>query len=264
MTLTTDKMLAEVEAGIGIMTFNNPVRHNAVSLEMWQAATTIIDRFTADPAVRVIIVRGAGEKSFVSGADISRFADERAERDAVARYEDATEAAYAALKGTPKPTIAMINGYCIGGGANLAVCCDLRICSETARFSIPAARLGVGYGYNRIRRLLDVIPPAFASEIFFTARKFSATEAEAMHFVNRVVPADELQEAVFGIAREIADNAPLVIKSVKRIIREALRDPTERDLDLCAELVQACFESRDYVEGRAAFAEKRAPVFTGT
>src|SRR5690606_28159662 len=143
--------------------FNNPERHNAVSLDMWRAAIEIIDDFVRDDSVRVILVRGAGEKSFISGADISRFDDERAEAEAVARYNDATETAYSNLRNAPKPTIAMIQGYCIGGGANLAVCCDLRICSENARFSIPAAKLGLGYDYPRVRRLVDLVGPSFAS-----------------------------------------------------------------------------------------------------
>ena len=138
--MATDKMIAQKADGIGWMIFNNPERHNAVSLEMWEAAIEIIADFASDDAVRVIVVRGAGEKSFVSGADISKFEDERAEQEAVKRYEAATEGAYSSLRALPKPTIAMIQGYCIGGGANLAVCCDLRICSDNARFAIPAAR----------------------------------------------------------------------------------------------------------------------------
>jgi enoyl-CoA hydratase len=259
----TDKMIAQKVDGIGWMIFNNPERHNAVSLEMWEAAIEIIAEFNRDDSVRVIVVRGAGEKSFVSGADISKFDNERAEQEAVKRYETATEGAYSSLRAAPKPTIAMIQGYCIGGGANLAVCCDLRICSDNAKFAIPAAKLGLGYGYARIRRLLDVVSPAFAKEIFFTARQFSAEEARIMGLVNRVVPHADLEAYVTDYARQIAGNAPMTVSSIKRIVAEALKDPAERDLKLCDQLVRECFESEDYAEGRRAFAEKRKPAFQG-
>ncbi len=261
--MTTDKMIAQKADGIGWMIFNNPERHNAVSLEMWQAAIEIIEDFLRDDAVRVIVVRGAGEKAFVSGADISKFEDERAEAEAVKRYDEATEGVYSGLLNAPKPTIAMIQGYCIGGGANLAVCCDLRICSDNARFAIPAARLGLGYGYTRVRRLLNLIGPAFAKEIFFTARQFTAEEAMTMGLVNRVVPQAELEPYATDYARRIAENAPLTVGAIKRVVGEALKDPADRDLALCDRLVRECFESQDYAEGRRAFMEKRKPVFTG-
>jgi enoyl-CoA hydratase len=261
--MTADKMIARKADGIGWMIFNNPERHNAVSLEMWEAAIEIIADFQRDDAVRVVVVRGAGEKSFVSGADISKFDDERAEQDAVKRYDAATEGAYTSLRAMEKPTIAMIQGYCIGGGANLAVCCDLRIASENAKFAIPAAKLGLGYGFARVRRLLDVVSPAFAKEIFFTARQFSAGEARIMGLVNRVVPHADLETYVTDYARQIAENAPLTVKSIKRIVAEAVKDPAERDLALCERLVRECFESEDYAEGRRAFAEKRKPAFRG-
>jgi len=261
--MSTDKMIARKADGIGWMVFNNPERHNAVSLEMWEAAIGIIADFRRDAAVRVIVVCGAGEKSFISGADISKFDDERAEQDAVSRYDAATEGAYSALLTAPKPTIAMIQGYCIGGGANLAVCCDLRICSENAKFAIPAAKLGLGYGYTRVSRLLDVVSPAFAKEIFFTARHFTAEEARIMGLVNRVVPQAELEAYVTDYARQIAANAPLTVASIKQIVGEAVKDPETRDIGLCDRLVRECFESQDYAEGRRAFAEKRQPVFQG-
>lgn len=261
--MATDRMIARKDDGLGWIVFNNPERHNAVSLDMWRAAIEIIDDFVRDDSVRVIIVRGAGEKSFISGADISRFDDERAEAEAVARYNDATETAYSNLRNAPKPTIAMIQGYCIGGGANLAVCCDLRICSENARFSIPAAKLGLGYDYPRVRRLVDLVGPSFASEIFFTARQFSAAEALGMGLVNRVVPFAELEAYVTDYARTIAGNAPLTVKAIKQIVGEVLKDESRRDLALCDRLVRDCFESEDYEEGRLAFREKRKPDFKG-
>lgn len=261
--MASDKMIAEKGEGLGWIVFNNPERHNAVSLDMWLDAIEIIEDFVKDEAVRVIIVRGAGEKSFISGADISKFDDERAEAEAVERYNEATETAYTGLLNAPKPTIAMIQGYCIGGGANLAACCDLRICSENARFAIPAARLGLGYDYPRVRRIMNLVGPSFASEIFFTARQFSAEEVASMGFVNRVVPFAELTTYVADYAKKIAANAPLTIKAIKRTIAEALKDPGERDLALLDQLVKACFESEDYAEGRLAFKEKRNPEFKG-
>ncbi|MDP8919766.1 MAG: enoyl-CoA hydratase [Pseudomonadota bacterium] len=261
--MRTDKMIAEKSDGIGWMIFNNPERHNAVSLDMWEAVIDIIADFEHDEAVRVVVVRGVGEKSFVSGADVSKFDDERAARNAVQRYDAVTEGAYSSLRASSKPTIAMIQGYCIGGGANLAVCCDLRICSDTAKFAIPAARLGLGYGYTRVRRLLDVVSPAFAKEIFFTARQFGAEDARIMGLVNRVLPQGELEAYVTDYARQIAANAPLTVSSIKRIVGEALKDPMDRDLALCERLVRECFESEDYAEGRLAFAEKRKPSFKG-
>ena len=259
----TDKMISKKADGLGWMVFNNPEKHNAVSYDMWRAAIDIMADFVADEAVRVIVIAGAGEKSFISGADISKFDDERAAADAVERYNEATEGAYQAVLHSPKPTIAMIQGYCIGGGANLAVCADLRIASEKARFAIPAAKLGLGYDYPRVRRVMDLIGPAYAKEIFFTARQFSAEEVLGMGLVNRVVPHEELESYTVETAGRIAGNAPLTMKAIKQAVAEALKDETKRDIRAVERLVKECFESADYEEGRKAFAEKRKPAFTG-
>ncbi len=189
----TDKMLSRKEGGVGIVTFNNPERHNAVSLEMWEATTEILNGFAADNDIRVVVLTGAGGKAFVSGADISKFGSERATLEAVRSYNSKTDATYASIADFPKPTIAMINGYCIGGGLGLATCCDLRIASDNSRFAVPAAKLGLGYGYSGLKRLVDIVGPAFAKEIFYTARQFDAEEARIMGLVNRVVPAAELE-----------------------------------------------------------------------
>jgi len=260
----TDKIFARKEGGVGIVTFNNPERHNAVSLEMWEATKRILDDFAADAAVRVIVLTGAGGRAFVSGADISKFASERASIEATRAYDVTTATAFNSIYEFPKPTIAMIRGYCIGGGAALAVCCDLRICSDNSVFAVPAAKLGLGYGYAGIKRLADLVGPAFAKEIFFTARQFSAAEAYEMGLVNRVVPAAELESAVKGVTDMICANAPLTIKAVKFATGEIYKDESKRNLKRMDELVEACFASRDYVEGRTAFMEKRKPVFTGT
>jgi enoyl-CoA hydratase/carnithine racemase len=258
-----EKMLARKEGRVGTMIFNNPQRHNAVSLDMWDAVSRILDDFAADPDVVMVVITGAGTKAFVSGADISRFGDERANKEAVAHYNSVVERAYARLHEFPKPTIAMIRGYCIGGGLGLAVSCDLRICSDNARFALPAAKLSLGYGYAGLKRFMDLVGPGFTKEIFFTARQFSAAEAQAMGLVNRVVPDAELETFVRDYAETIAANAPLTLKAVKTITGEILKDESQRDLARCAAAVQACFDSQDYIEGRDAFLQKRKPVFRG-
>ena len=260
---TSDKMLARKEGRVGTMIFNNPERHNAVSLEMWQAAARILEDFARDGEIRVVILAGAGGKSFVSGADISKFEDERATREAVERYNAATENVYSGVATYPKPTIAMIQGYCLGGGLNLAVCCDLRFCSEGSRFGLPAAKLGLGYGYPGLKRFIDTIGPSHTKDIFFSARQFGAAEALAMGLVNRVVPDEGLASAVREYADGVAVNAPLTVDAIKQISLEVLKPESERDLKRAADLVARCFASGDYVEGRRAFLEKRKPVFTG-
>ena len=261
--MASDNILCEKDGAVGRLIFNNPARHNAVSLEMWEAAEQVLHDLSGDDEVRVIVVTGAGEKAFVSGADISKFGDERATAEAVVHYNVVVARALQALHGAAKPTIAMIRGYCIGGGVGLAICCDLRFCADGARFGIPAARLGLGYGIDGVGRLVDLVGPAFTKEIFFTARQFSAQEAAAMGLVNRVVPEAELERLVQDTADMIAGNAPLTVRSIKRIVDEVLADESARDIEACNRLVRACFDSQDYIEGRQAFVEKRKPVFVG-
>jgi len=259
----TDKLLARKEAGVGIVTFNNPERHNAMSLEMWEATTRILEDFADDDEVRAIVLTGAGGKAFVSGADISKFASERASLEATRAYDVTTAAAFNSIYEFPKPTIAMIRGYCVGGGVGVASCCDLRICSDNSKFAVPAAKLGLGYAYAGLKRLVDVVGQSFAKEIFYTARQFDAQEAYAMGLVNRVVPAAELESYVKSITDMICANAPLTIKAVKYTVGEILKDESKRDVAGVDKMVEACFASRDYTEGRTAFMAKRKPVFTG-
>jgi len=260
----TDKLLSRKEGGVGIVTFNNPQRHNAVSLEMWEATTEVLADFAADDAVRVVVLTGAGGKAFVSGADISKFASERATLEATRTYNLKTEAAFVGIYEFPKPTIAMIRGYCIGGGLGVASCCDLRFCSDDSRFAVPAAKLGLGYGYGGLKRLTDIVGQSYAKEIFYTARQFDPQEAYAMGLVNRVVPAAELEDYVKSVTDMICANAPLTIKAVKFTVGEILKDESRRNVAGANEMVEQCFASRDYTEGRTAFMEKRKPVFTGT
>ncbi|MBI3992874.1 MAG: enoyl-CoA hydratase/isomerase family protein [Candidatus Lambdaproteobacteria bacterium] len=259
----TEQMIAETDGGIGWMIFNNPARHNAVSFEMWEAMPRIIERFVADPEVRVIVLKGAGERAFVAGADISQFEKKRGTADAIKVYNAATMEAYQRLEEAGKPTIAMVNGYCIGGGLAIAVGCDLRIAAEGSTFGIPAAKLGLGYDYGGVRKLVNLVGPSFTKEIFYTARTFNTDEALTMGLINRVQPWERLEAYVREYAQVISGNAPLTIRAVKTSVREALKDPEKRDMATVHEQIEACLSSSDYQEGRRAFMEKRPPRFQG-
>lgn len=259
----TEKLVATKEGAIGWIVFNNPERHNAVSLEMWQSLSLVLNAYAQDPEVRVIILKGAGEKAFVAGADISQFKEKRSSPEAVQHYNATADEAGDALRASPKPTVAMIRGYCIGGGTGIAVNCDIRIVAEDARFGVPAAKLGLGYRFAGIKRLADIVGPSFAAEIFYTGRQFTAQEALQMGLINRLVPVAELESCTREFANTIVNNAPLTIASVKRALLEYGRDPAERDLELCQKMVDACYTSEDYKEGQTAFMEKRKPVFKG-
>ena len=259
----TEKIIARRDGAVGWVIFNNPEKRNAMSLEMYEATAAAMEGYAKDPEVRVAILRGEGDKAFISGADISQFKDRRSNPEQVKAAEAISERCNRSIRECPKPVIAMIRGYCMGGGLGIAVACDLRIASDDSRFGIPAAKLGVGYRFSGIRRLAELVGPSFTAEIFYTGRQFNAQEALQMKLVNRVLPSAELEKYVTDYATTLTVNAPLTIAAVKRSLIELGKDPAERDLALCQKMVEDCFASEDYKEGQAAFMQKRKPVFKG-
>ena len=263
VNIMTDKILERREGPIAHIIFNQPEKRNAVSLEMWTAVNEAINTLATDRSVRVLILSGAGGKSFIAGADISKFESERASKEAVTQYNQMTKKVYDGLANFPKPTIAQIDGFCIGGGVGLAASCDMRFCGTASQFAIPAAKLGLGYEYEGVNRLVQIIGPAFTKEFFFTARRFSAQEVASMGLVNKVLDDKNLASYCDEIAHMVAANAPLTIEATKFIANQCILQESEKDLDECNAKVMTCFESADYIEGRTAFMEKRNPVFEG-
>jgi enoyl-CoA hydratase/carnithine racemase len=257
------RILTQHEAPIAWVVIDHPERRNAVSAHMWAELADAAEKLDADPAVRVIVLRGAGELAFVSGADISEFESRRTGGAAAQVYEDGTQRAFGALGAVSKPVIAMIHGFCVGGGMATALAADLRYCADDAVFAIPAARLGLGYHASGIEALTQLVGPSTAREIFFTARRYRAEDALRLGLVNAVFPKAELEARVREIAAQIAANAPLTVRSVKRISRELARDAAQRDREAIRASIQECFDSADYKEGVRAFLEKRTPRFEG-
>lgn len=261
--MANQKLHGRREGPVAHVVFDNPARMNAVSLDMWEALIALLDEYRADPDIRCLVVSGAGGKAFVSGADISKFESERANAEMDAKYGLVSNQGYEAVYDFPKPTIAMISGYCIGGGMNLAACCDLRYCDEKARFGIPAAKLGLGYGFFRIERMSRLVGLPATMEMLFTARQYTAVEALAMGLVQGVFPDAGLEAAVAAVTGQIAANAPLTIALAKAAAREVAKPEAARDHATLEALATACFDSADYKEGRDAFMQKRKPRFTG-
>jgi enoyl-CoA hydratase len=259
----TDKLLAEVAGHVATVTFNNPAKLNALSRDMRAALPDLLKTLNGDTEVRVIVVTGAGDRAFASGADISEFGDQRTRPEARGAYDRGQAALTGAWAEVDKPVIAMIRGYCLGGGLLTALASDIRIASDDSQFGIPAARLGLGYGFGGVTALLNLVNPATAAEILFSARRFPAAEALRMGLINQIVPVDRLHDTVYGLADSIARNAPLTIAAAKSAIRAAAQPPEQRDLARVQAQIEACFRSADYLEGQRAFAEKRPPEFTG-
>lgn len=263
-TATTEKLLLEKDGPIGWITFNQPEKRNAVSQEMWQRMPEHVRDLSADDAIRVVILRGAGDAAFVAGADISQFKDRRRNAADEEEYRRISGAGQEALARLRKPLLAMINGFCIGGGVSIAITCDIRIASDDSRFGIPAARLGLGYHYHGMEKLMSLIGPAYTKELFFTARTdFSAQDALRMGLVNQVVPKAELERFTRDYAMMMSRNAPLTLRSAKANVEQLLRPAADRDLALLDRLISDCFNSQDYQEGVRAFGEKRRPQFQG-
>jgi enoyl-CoA hydratase/carnithine racemase len=257
------KILQSISEGIGIVTFNNPEKRNAMSLDMWEGLGQSLVELRDDPDVRVVILVGAGDKAFVSGADISQFEKTRHNAEASEEYSKRSAAQRALLADYPKPTIACIRGFCLGGGMQVAMLADIRFAAESSQFGIPAAKLGIAYGYDGLRNLVSLVGPSWARLIMYTGMRIGSAEALRIGLVDRVLPNAELWDATLEIARSISGNAPLAIKAAKITIAQVLKDSGARDFDAIKDIGTACMDSEDFREGRRAFMEKRKPVFKG-
>lgn len=261
----TDKILSRKDGSIGHMVFNNPDKLNAISLEMWEGMSTIMADFEADPEIRVIVVSGAGGVSFIAGADVSKYEEERMGENAQEHYAQTGERGLTALYNSTKVTIAAIDGWCIGGGISVAVSCDLRYCSAKSKFGQPAMRYGIGYRYKSLSRLVDIIGVPASKDMLLGGLQFTADEAYAKGLVGRVLDDGEAFDAfIRKTSEQIAGGAPLTARQIKFTLATILQDPEARDLSQCEAMFQTCYASADYKEGIRAFAEKRKPAFTGT
>jgi enoyl-CoA hydratase/carnithine racemase len=257
------KILKTITEGVGVVTFNNPEKRNAMSLEMWEGLGQALTELRDDPEVRVVVLAGAGDKAFVSGADISQFEKTRHNAAASEEYSKKSEAQRALLGNYPKPTIACIRGFCLGGGMQVAMLTDIRIAAEDSQFGIPAAKLGIAYGYDGLRNLVSLVGPSWARLIMYTGMRIDGAEALRIGLVDRVHPKGELWDATMEIARTISVNAPLAIKAAKITIAQVLKDPAARDMNSVKQIGLECMDSEDFREGRRAFMEKRKPQFKG-
>jgi enoyl-CoA hydratase len=257
------KMLAARDGGIGLVTFNQPEKRNAMSMEMWIGLGEILNGFEADDTISVVVLSGAGDKAFVSGADISQFEKNRHDAASQKEYDRLTGIGREKFHNFSKPIVAKIRGFCMGGGLAIAMATDLRIGTPDSQFGIPAARLSIAYAPDSVKRLIDLVGPAHARMILYTARRIDGREAERIGLINQCVPVEQLDETVMGIARTISENAPLSVRASKMTINEMLKDESQRDMQALKDIGERCFNSADFKEGRTAFMEKRPPRFVG-
>ncbi|MCS3728018.1 enoyl-CoA hydratase [Bradyrhizobium betae] len=257
------KILKHAAGGVGVITFNNPDKRNAMSLEMWEGFGEALTALRDDDAVRVVILRGAGGKAFVSGADISQFEKTRHNAAASEEYAKRSAAQRALLADYPKPTIACIEGFCLGGGMQVAMLADIRLAAHGSQFGIPAARLGIAYGYDGLKHLVSLVGPSWARLLMYTGMRIESAEALRIGLVERLFPVDQLWGETMAIAETISQNAPLAIKAAKITIAQVLKDESARDMEAIRAIGHACMDSADFREGRQAFMEKRKPKFTG-
>jgi len=263
MTTDAEALIVKREPPLAWVVVNRPQARNALSVAVWEGLAVAIESLARDGDIRVILLRGAGEQAFISGADISEFRSIRADAAATAKYDALSGRAWAALMATPQPVIAMIHGFCFGGGVAVALACDLRFASADARFAVPATRLGLSYPFESVERLVHVVGPTHAADILLSARTLTSAEALHIGLVNRVVAPAVLEETTREYALSMARGAPLTVAAHKRAIQEALRAPTDRNMPALREAMRRCFDSADYQEGIAAFLEKRAAQFQG-
>jgi enoyl-CoA hydratase/carnithine racemase len=262
MTESQD-ILVHQDGTIATVVFNRPKVRNAISLAMWAEIARVVEGLAKDDSVRAVVFRGAGTEAFASGADISEFKENRKDTETALRYNATTEAAYKGIRGCPKPTVAMIFGFCMGGAMAIAMACDLRFAAEGSKYGIPAGRLGIIYGTESVAQLVDLVGPAFAKDILYSARTVSDREAQAMGFIQRLLPAGEVETYTYDYLRKVADNAPLSVRGAKVTIESYLKGLTDERRQRLKELALEAFESEDYREGTRAFLEKRPPRFQG-
>jgi enoyl-CoA hydratase len=256
-------ILVEHDGAIATVVFNRPRMRNAISLAMWSEIARVTQGLAKDDAVRAIVYRGAGREAFASGADISEFKENRKDTATALRYNAQTDAAYSAIRECPKPAAAMVFGFCMGGAMAVAMACDLRFAAEGSKFGIPAGRLGIVYGIDAVGQLVDLVGPAYAKDILFSARTVGDREALALGFIQRLVPPDELEGYTYDYLRTVAENAPLSVRGAKLIVHARLEGLTDERRQRLKDLALEAFESEDYKEGTRAFLEKRPPRFQG-
>lgn len=261
--MSQGRLLVEKRGAVGWLILDHPAKRNAINGAMWRAIPEAMARLDADPEVRCVAFCGSGREAFAAGADISEFEKNRESRSAVVAYDDLLDRVLHAIQDSRKPSVAMIYGFCMGGGLEIALACDLRYCGRSAQFGIPAAKLGLAYNIEGHKRLLETVGHARAREIMFLGRRYAADEAAAIGLVHRVLDDAALERHVDEVTRALCDNAPLAIANSKTILEEYVKASGAPDAARMRAAIERCATSADYIEGRRAFMEKRKPGFTG-